>query len=82
MKSYSLNEIAESLGVHERTVREWIDSGELRAINASRSRTSQKPRLRVLDADLQAFLASRSVGREEKPAPRRRKRATDVKEFF
>ena len=42
----------------------------------------QKPRLRVLDADLQAFLASRSVGREEKPAPRRRKRATDVKEFF
>jgi excisionase family DNA binding protein len=81
MKRYTTGEIAEIAGVHERTVKDWIAAGELRAVNLSRKRNSKKPRLRVLESDWQAFLASRSTGRIENPAPRR-KRDLAVKEFF
>ncbi|MGE0375499.1 MAG: helix-turn-helix domain-containing protein [Planctomycetaceae bacterium] len=82
MKQYTIKQIAGLAGVHPRTVRAWIDEGELRAVNLSRSRTSAKPRLRILESDWQAFLASRTTAPTEKPAPRRRSRVGAGKEWF
>ena len=59
---HTLAAVAEICDVSKRTTKHWADTGELRTINVSRSRSSQKPRLRVLDCDLQAFLAGRALG--------------------
>lgn len=79
MRTYSLAEIAESLGVHARTVEAWISAGELRAVNVSRSRDSQKPRLRVTDSELQRFIESRST--EQQKPESRCKRRTDIPRY-
>ena len=71
MKSYSIREFAESVGVDERTVRAWISSGELAATNVSRNRLSKKPRLRITERQADAFLDQRST-RFEQPDRRRR----------
>jgi excisionase family DNA binding protein len=51
---YTILEVAELLGVHERTVRRWIKppDGELPAHRIGGV-------VRIADGDLQAFLASR-----------------------
>ncbi len=78
--THTLEAISKHLGVSLRTVQEWISAGELRAINVSRNRSSRKPRLRVLDSDLEAFLAGRAVGAEQ-PRTRRRRRATSTRQY-
>ena len=70
MKTLSTDEVAEALNVSVRTVDEWINSGELRAVNVSRNRNSRKPRRRVREADLEEFLAGREVNAS---GPARRK---------
>ncbi len=45
----SVSQIAQMLGVHERTVRAWIQAGDLRAHRAGRQ-------LRVYRRDLESFL--------------------------
>ena len=52
---HTVREIAELLKVSQRTVRRWIADGELAVHRLGRS-------VRVLDADLRAFLASRREG--------------------
>ena len=42
-----IKEAAERLQVEERTVRYWIATGDLKAVNVSRSAASKKPRLRI-----------------------------------
>ena len=76
----SLANIAEQLGVSLRTVQSWVAAGELRAISVSRLRNSRKPRLRVLDSDLQAFLAGRAVGGDP-PKSRRLTKARPCKQY-
>jgi excisionase family DNA binding protein len=68
--TFTLDEVADSLGVSARTVQQWISDGELRAVNVSRSRSSRKPRLRIRQEDLDAFIAGRAVG-SDPPRPRR-----------
>ena len=51
---YSLEEVAERLGVSERTVRRWIKSGELPAYKPGRE-------YRIRDGELEEFLQSRKV---------------------
>lgn len=80
MMAHTLDAIADGCDVSLRTVQQWIADGELRAVNVSRSRTSRKPRLRVLDADLQAFLAGRSVGMDP-PQRRSGRRRKPVKQY-
>ena len=80
MTSHTLREIAGNLAVSLRTVQSWITDGSLRAVNVSRSRTSRKPRLRVLDPDLATFLATRTVGGPA-PKPSRRRLPTTSKEY-
>ena len=50
--------ITERVGVHIETVLGWINRGELKAANVSRS--SLRPRWRVAKSDLSDFLDSRS----------------------
>jgi len=70
-RARTIPDVAKDFGVSERTVQKWVEAGELRAVNVSRDRNSKKPRLRVLDSDLQAFLAGRTVGTERKQSRRR-----------
>jgi len=81
MTSHTLPDIAEQLGVSLRTVHSWVADGELRAVSVSRSRKSRKPRLRALDSDLQAFLASRQVGGEARPQRRARRKLPPTKTY-
>ena len=57
----TIDEVASKLSVDKRTVREWIRTGELRAVIVSRKRNSQKPRMRIFDDDLEKFLQARAV---------------------
>jgi len=80
MKTLSTDEVAEALNVSVRTVDEWINSGELRAVNVSRNRNSRKPRRRIREADLDAFLAGREVNNANGPA-RRRQKPKNIKQY-
>ncbi len=79
MTSYSLDQIAEQLIVSLRTVHQWVADGELRAISVSRS--SRKKRLRILQSDLDVFLAGRAVGGEVRPQRRARRKAKPIREY-
>lgn len=61
----------------------WIRSGELRAVDVSRSRTRKLPRWRISPADLESFEESRAAKPHVHPPPKtRRKNASDIIEFF
>jgi excisionase family DNA binding protein len=72
-------DIAEQLGVKLLNVLAWIRSGELVACDLSRDRRV-KPRWRIEQAELRAFLLRRQ---SQPPAPRaqRRKRLESVPEY-
>lgn len=81
MKTHSLSEVAEALGVSTRTVEIWISTGELRAVNVSRNRHSRKPRHRVTDADLNAFLASRETGKPARQTGKIRRKTESIPRY-
>ena len=54
-------QVAELLSVSPDTVRNWIAKGELKAVDVSATKRSQKPRLRVLKSDLDDFITLRTV---------------------
>jgi excisionase family DNA binding protein len=58
----SFAQVAELVGVSRSTVRGWVKSGELRAVNVSQTLHSQKPRFRILRCDLDEFLENRRMG--------------------
>jgi len=68
-QTYAPDEVAKALSVSVETVKHWIRTGELSAFNVSRDRRSGKPRLRVRQCDLDAFLATRAT---QKPTESRR----------
>ena len=57
-RSYTISEAAERLGVHKRTVENWIDAG-LPCIN------ERKPHL-ILGSDLRAFIQERQKSKRQK----------------
>jgi excisionase family DNA binding protein len=63
-------QIAETLGVNAKRVRDWIRDGLLVAVNVGDGKT--RPRWRVSEAALDAFLAARSNS-SPSTTPRRRK---------
>lgn len=59
-RTYLPREIAEQLRVADDTVRGWVASGELEALNLAR-RGAKKPRYVITADSLQRFMASRTV---------------------
>lgn len=52
-------EVASELGVDRSTVSAFINTGELKASNVAKSAASRKPRWRISDQQLEAFLKQR-----------------------
>jgi excisionase family DNA binding protein len=78
--TFSVQQVAEQLGVSPSTVGTWIRNGELKAFSVSRSPMSKKPRLRITSEALAEFQRRRDAG----PTPQepRRRRAEDVIQFY
>ena len=79
--TYSVRQITERYSVSEGTVLGWIRSGELRAMNVGRKPGAKKPRWRITESALDAFEQLRTPT-PPMPRTRRRKRQTDVVEFY
>lgn len=62
MKVYTIEEVAEVLKVHDRTVRRYIKAGDLKAVNLG---SAGQPNWRIQEDDLMAFLESRKTGRKD-----------------
>lgn len=74
-------QLARQWGVTVDKVLTWIRSGELAAIDAS-TRRNQRPRFLIDVSAVEAFERSRAVVPASAPAPRRRRSAAGVTEFF
>lgn len=74
MQTHDLPAVASLLGVTRRTVEAWIATGEMHAVNVSRSRESRKPRWRITADELARFVAARSTGQQPQRSPRRPRR--------
>ncbi len=84
VKWLTVNEIAAQRGVKDSTVRAWITSGDLKAVNCSPKRDSQKPRYKISPEALAAFDRLRAAVPEPEPTrqrPRRRVLPRPLKEF-
>ena len=55
----TVKQVAERMNVDEKTVRNWIQRGDLRAINIGRLR----PEYRIRPADLEYFIEHRQTDR-------------------
>lgn len=83
--TYSVKDICQRFGVTETTVRTWIHSGELRALNCGRSLAKRKPRWRVTQEALDKFERLRSTMPQQPPAPRPRQQsaaASGIIQFY
>ncbi|MDZ4685267.1 MAG: helix-turn-helix domain-containing protein [Planctomycetaceae bacterium] len=76
---HSVREVAELLGIRQHGVTALIRSGELRGVDVS-LQPGGRPRWRIMQEDLEAFIARRT---HQAAAPRRRRRKpTNVKQYF
>jgi excisionase family DNA binding protein len=66
---YSIDEVADHLGVSPRTIRRWINAGKLRAHRFGRT-------LRIANDDLQDFLSRHEIRRDGDLRPDLSRRAT------
>jgi excisionase family DNA binding protein len=60
-KMLTVKQVAGRMNVDEKTVRNWIQRGELRAINIGRIR----PEYRIRPDDLDDFIRSRQTDRQD-----------------
>ena len=70
---------AELLGVNDEKIRRWIADGSLKAFNVTQD-ASNRPRWRISEDDLRAFLETRASRPPEKKRRRRKREA--VQEFI
>jgi len=82
-KGFTPPELAKQWGVSPDKVRAWILSGELEAIDISKTQGG-RPRYLIPRAAIEAFEACRSIQTPPEPSPRRTSQAgdEDVIEFF
>lgn len=80
-RSMTPPEVAERYRISPDKVRDWIASGQLRAVDVSAQPGIGRPRWRISPTDLIAFENSRTAQPPAKPTRRRRKPA-DVIEYF
>ena len=74
-RTLTVEEVAQRYAVGPKTVRQWIDAGELRAVNCGRRLGSRKPRFRVTPEALAAFELLRMP---TPPPPQTRRRRRDL----
>jgi hypothetical protein len=86
-KSHPVSAVAERYDVDDQTVRDWINAGDLAAVNVARAGARRKT-WRVTDEAMAAFERSRRAvpvampGREVRTAARRRKKLAGTREYF
>jgi excisionase family DNA binding protein len=81
--TYSVNDVADRLGVSERTVLAWIAEKSLRAINVSRKAGAKRPTWRITERALADFEAARTTLPAAPPTIRRRRQADpEIIEFI
>ena len=73
----TVRDVARRYRVSPERVRGWIYRGELGALNTADTRCG-RPRYVVLPEALQEFERRRQVATLEKPAPRRKRRTTEI----
>ena len=73
-------QVAERFGVDVHRVLGWIRRGQLHAVNVGDG--AQRPRYRVSPTDLALFEAARAAGPAPKMSRIRRRRDSQVTEFF
>ena len=72
MQLLTVEQAAERLAVNERSIRRLMASGQLAWIDVSVTKHSMKPRKRIRESDLFAFLEERTNRTPEPRAPGRR----------
>lgn len=80
--THTPDDVAKALSVSVETVKHWIRSGELVAVNVSRNRQSGVPRLRVRQTDLDAFMSVRSTSKPKAKERSRPRSLPPVKGFY
>ena len=75
---FTLPELADTYGASVDTWRSWIQSGELKAVNMSKSMASKKPRFMVKQSELDKFFTLRQTGTEARTQRRKKYRSTPV----
>ena len=71
---FTLRQIAEALGISHRQVQAHVDDGSLVAVNVGRG--GERRDLRVLERDLEGFVARRRIGvARTAPVPVRRRKS-------
>lgn len=75
MQFHTISEVAKRLQITERAVNKLLTSGQLAFTDVCSSPSGKKPRKRISEDDLQAFLDSRHTeSRREKNLRHRRRR--------
>ena len=76
----SVPEVSSLLRVKQQTVLNWIRSGRLLGVNVA-SEGARRPRWRIRESNLEAFLLSRTGRAPAKPQRKRRMEADFVRYF-
>jgi excisionase family DNA binding protein len=71
---YTVQEVQELLGCEDETVLAWIHSGQLLAVNISKSLNPRRPTWRIAKSALNRHLQARQNSQEQTPAPKATKR--------
>jgi excisionase family DNA binding protein len=78
---YRVSEVAERLSVAPRQVTDWIKSGQLLAIDVSRTGHGARARYRISHDDLDAFVRQRSAPAKASTKRQRRGRLKVIRFF-
>ena len=74
-------QVARQIGVSPDKVYAWIHGGQLQAANTA-TRLGGRPRYRISQADLDAFMKTRGTVKPQPPPPRQRKKDPNVTPYF
>ncbi len=74
MKLLTVEQVAETLAVSTKTVGRILANGQLAGHNVSANSDSKKPRMRVHEDDLMAFLEKRRQAPQQTRTPQNRRR--------
>lgn len=77
MRYYKVSEVAELFGIDDGKILKEIAAGKIIAVNIAQDANGARPRWRISQKDLDAWIASRS-NQLRQPAPRKRRRRAET----